>query len=124
MKEITRCYYCNTFVGKEAEEQIGFSSILETDHFVPISKGGTEDPGNLVASCRKCNRMKAGKEASEWENDLLGDAYMSVHRLSWLLTSELASSISNLLDAAVMKEFPHEPITYLEEITNNFYEPD
>lgn len=31
---------------------------LEVDHIEPVSQGGTDDPGNLMTSCRDCNRGK------------------------------------------------------------------
>ena len=33
--------------------------ILEVDHVVPVSDGGTDDPLNLVTSCWACNRGKS-----------------------------------------------------------------
>ena len=32
------------------------------DHILALSAGGTDDPSNLRASCRKCNQVKAGYE--------------------------------------------------------------
>ena len=31
------------------------------DHVQPISKGGTDEPDNLVAACGKCNSKKSNK---------------------------------------------------------------
>jgi len=31
------------------------------DHVVPLSKGGTNNPGNLALSCFHCNRRKADR---------------------------------------------------------------
>ena len=43
------CYYCNKkFTFKE----------LTLDHIVPLARGGTTTPGNIVPSCRECNRKK------------------------------------------------------------------
>ena len=47
-----KCYYC----GKTKDE-----SELEVDHVIPVSKGGNNDPSNLVTSCFKCNRGKGGE---------------------------------------------------------------
>jgi len=33
--------------------------ILEVDHIIPKSKGGTDDISNLITSCRDCNRGKS-----------------------------------------------------------------
>mgnify|MGYP001179712174 FL=1 len=46
------CRYC----GRKTPEV-----ILEVDHVIPVSKGGTDDFENLVTSCFECNRGK-GKE--------------------------------------------------------------
>ena len=40
------CVYCKT------------APAVLCDHIIPISKGGTKDPQNLVASCRDCNEAK------------------------------------------------------------------
>ena len=44
-----RCVYC----GRKSND-----SILEVDHVVPRSLGGSSDSTNLVTSCRDCNRGK------------------------------------------------------------------
>lgn len=49
------CSYCRQLGG-----------ILEDDHVVPISKGGTNEKTNLTTSCRKCNRQKKGKTVEEF----------------------------------------------------------
>jgi 5-methylcytosine-specific restriction endonuclease McrA len=45
-----RCVYCATALCHE-------SATL--DHVYPLAKGGPHVPGNLVAACGPCNRMKA-----------------------------------------------------------------
>ena len=50
------CQYC----GRSAPEV-----VLEVDHIVPVSKGGTNDLFNLVTSCKECNRGKSNKELSD-----------------------------------------------------------
>lgn len=50
------CQYC----GESAP-----NVILEIDHIVPVSKGGTNDIMNLVTSCRDCNRGKTNKALSD-----------------------------------------------------------
>jgi len=49
------CQYCN------AKATDG-----EADHVLPLSKGGHDGLDNLVWSCQKCNREKAGKTLREW----------------------------------------------------------
>lgn len=50
------CRYC----GKASPEV-----VLEVDHIVPKSKGGTDDPMNLATSCWECNRGKASVPLNE-----------------------------------------------------------
>ena len=47
------CQYC----GQKAPQV-----VLHVDHIHPVSKGGTNDPSNLVTACSSCN---TGKGASE-----------------------------------------------------------
>jgi len=42
------CQYC----GKSGVE-------LEVDHIKPVADGGTNDIGNLITSCKDCNRAKS-----------------------------------------------------------------
>ena len=46
------CRYC----GRKTPEV-----ILEVDHVIPVSKGGTDDFENLVTSCFECNRGKGNR---------------------------------------------------------------
>ena len=52
-----RCVYCATSLC--AEE-------ATLDHVYPRSKGGPDVPGNLVAACGPCNRMKADMLPTEF----------------------------------------------------------
>ena len=38
---------------------------LEVDHIEPVSKGGTNDPSNLVTACFECNRGKSDRKLSD-----------------------------------------------------------
>lgn len=49
------CQYCG---------ERGFS--LELDHVEPISRGGTNELGNLITACSTCNKSKRAKLISEW----------------------------------------------------------
>lgn len=54
-----QCFYCGL------KDPSG--AILTEDHFIPISKGGSNDPSNRVLCCRPCNSRK---------NDLTGIEYL------------------------------------------------
>jgi 5-methylcytosine-specific restriction endonuclease McrA len=60
------CYYC--------EEPVHIMQV-EKDHYIPVSRGGSDGLDNLVATCRRCNRDKA---------TLTGDEYLAyIGRRSW-----------------------------------------
>lgn len=57
------CTYCKSVGG-----------ILECDHIIPYSKGGSNELENLTTACRKCNRQKKDKSVQEfltWKNNRL-----------------------------------------------------
>lgn len=39
----------------------GSSDNIEYDHIIPVSKGGSNELGNIQLLCRSCNRMKGSK---------------------------------------------------------------
>ena len=49
------CQYCGEHGGK-----------LECDHVIPVSRGGSHEPDNLVTACFRCNRSKRDKLVEEW----------------------------------------------------------
>ena len=40
--------------------------VMEVDHILPRSRGGTDHAGNLQLLCSGCNRSKGGKTMAEW----------------------------------------------------------
>jgi 5-methylcytosine-specific restriction endonuclease McrA len=36
------------------------------DHIIPVAKGGSDDPENLVAACKRCNFSKQDKMPDEF----------------------------------------------------------
>jgi 5-methylcytosine-specific restriction endonuclease McrA len=52
-----RCVYCATALQAES---------TTIDHVYPRSRGGPDVPGNLVAACGPCNRMKADMLPTEF----------------------------------------------------------
>jgi 5-methylcytosine-specific restriction endonuclease McrA len=65
------CHYCGIVVidASEVTEAIAFgcsdehvswlrSCVAQVDHVVPRIAGGSDEPGNLVLACRRCNGRK------------------------------------------------------------------
>ena len=55
-----KCWHC----GKQLKGK------YEVDHLIPLDKGGTNWPNNIVCACRKCNRSKGAKLTIEWNGKL------------------------------------------------------
>lgn len=51
-----KCYYCGVKVGD------GY----HVDHVVPLSRGGSNGPENIVIACPSCNSRKHDKLPHEW----------------------------------------------------------
>lgn len=51
-----RCAYCGATP----------PALLECDHIVPLSRGGSNDLDNLTTACRACNRAKGARRLQEW----------------------------------------------------------
>lgn len=49
-----KCFYCGT------------EGNIEREHRIPVSRGGTNWPSNLVPACRSCNAKKHAKTESEY----------------------------------------------------------
>ncbi|MGE0383435.1 MAG: HNH endonuclease [Gammaproteobacteria bacterium] len=49
-----RCVYC----GRDMMIDFETFWIAEEDHLVPLSKGGKDEPDNIVTACAVCNRLK------------------------------------------------------------------
>lgn len=56
-----RCWWC----GKKLPK------IYHVDHRIPLAKGGTDWPDNLVLACPNCNLSKSDKLPEEWIGRLL-----------------------------------------------------
>lgn len=55
-----RCLYCNS------------DNATTIDHRIPISRGGTNWPSNLVPCCKSCNSRKRDKTEAEYREWLIG----------------------------------------------------
>jgi hypothetical protein len=65
-RDICTCSYC----GKHFSE-----SNLTRDHIVPVSKGGQDVWGNVVAACKKCNGKKGNQMLEDTDFELLWVPY-------------------------------------------------
>lgn len=54
------CRYCG-FIARERANEMVRGLGLKIDHYIPVCRGGTDDPSNLVVACNSCNSEKAGK---------------------------------------------------------------
>lgn len=50
-----RCYYC------------GCDGKMQIEHRIPLSRGGTHHPANIVPACQSCNLSKATKTEKEFK---------------------------------------------------------
>ncbi len=48
---------------------VDISRGYEIDHIMPISRGGSNDIGNIQLLCRRCNRLKAAKHPDDFARD-------------------------------------------------------
>lgn len=51
-----RCFYCSVDLG----------TTYHVDHYIPLSKGGRNDKGNLRLACQSCNLSKKDKHPEEF----------------------------------------------------------
>lgn len=54
------CYWCGKKVGRD----------YHVDHVIPLARGGSNGPENLVISCGPCNTSKGAKLPHEWGDRL------------------------------------------------------
>ena len=63
MRDNGRCYYCGCQTKRMGTYVDGMDvSVMATrDHVIPITKGGTHEPENMVLACQACNTKKSNK---------------------------------------------------------------
>lgn len=57
IKQRGLCHWCGVDTGK----------LYHVDHVIPISRGGRNDPDNLVIACPRCNMSKQDHTPDEWK---------------------------------------------------------
>lgn len=55
------CWWCGRELGDKWHE----------DHLIPLNRGGTNWPNNIVCSCARCNTSRQDKLPHEWTDRLL-----------------------------------------------------
>lgn len=60
-----RCYWCRVRLFKTKREG-GFVLRRTADHLIPVARGGTWAPENLVPSCWICNTARGDLDAGHW----------------------------------------------------------
>lgn len=90
-----KCRYC----GVVADE-----SPLVVDHVTPTALGGTDDPSNLVASCRDCNSGKAASKPDESLVAEVSDDALKHARLIKQAYAVLVEQVSNRDDYIIEVE--------------------
>lgn len=58
-----KCYYCQCTMSSPGRS---LPTSLQWDHVVPLSRGGKNSFGNIVAACRACNSSKSAMLIVEW----------------------------------------------------------
>mgnify|MGYP005611765431 CR=1 len=61
---ITNCPHCNVAMDYQVSRQ---PNSAEPDHIVPIARGGTNDPSNGRAICRRCNQSRGANDTPKHE---------------------------------------------------------
>lgn len=51
---------------QECMKQDKFTRVEEVHHILPLSKGGTHSPENLMSLCKSCHSMVSAKEGDRW----------------------------------------------------------
>ena len=59
------CWYCGRYMGEWFKARIHLT-LIHIEHQIPSSRGGTDDPSNLVTACRACNSRKCGRTVEEY----------------------------------------------------------
>ena len=75
-----------TFCGRELAEH-----TATLDHLIPRSRGGLNQPWNLVLACSDCNGSKSNKLLTEWRDEILQEIekrQQFVERLLRLIATE------------------------------------
>lgn len=99
MEEI--CFYCGLEIVSKPINAYPLQKHI--DHFYPKSKGGSNDPRNLVPSCMSCNLEKRAMTPGEWRNHCFTQAYLAIRMLRWLIGKSPVQRIDDLINTYDLK---------------------
>jgi len=106
-----QCQYCGRLVP---------DVTLEADHIMPVSKGGTDDPLNLITSCHDCNIGKGVKQVSVERTPGIPSEDLTERRLQIAAFYQYQRAVEDQVDVEV-----DAALAYWDRIKPTYpYEPD
>ena len=73
------CVYCGRPEGEYTPPEVASDAVIQIDHVIPVSRGGTDDENNLVCACAPCNNFKNDRTPDEcgmkWPTDENGNRF-------------------------------------------------
>ncbi len=88
-----KCVYCGNTPPKV---------LLEVDHVIPVSKGGTNQIDNLVCSCYDCNRGKSANELTNLPETIQTKAdLLKLKTKQYKELKKIQKELEGLIDAQV-----------------------
>lgn len=64
-RDAATCVYCQRKEGQISPTEVATDGRMHIDHVIPVSRGGSNDPSNLVCACGVCNRYKGNRTPDE-----------------------------------------------------------
>lgn len=61
-----KCHYCGVELPKFYDPDAAAEQRPTIDHIVPVSRGGDDNPDNLVLACQSCNSSKGSQPYAEF----------------------------------------------------------
>ncbi len=90
------CAYCGILLWPDGKWHV--------DHMLPKAQGGTEEIGNLVPACPKCNLSKKDRTPEEFRHEIrrkilrhVGEAGQRLSDDTWLTGIDKAAAIALLI---------------------------
>lgn len=103
-----RCWYC----GMELVDRWGTlnpdgEDSATIDHFVPLSRGGTNALDNLVPACRSCNGAKGSQTVEEFRYTCRREVFAAIRTREWLeraLEEQTLGPFTEVIQAAIEEQ--------------------